>query len=453
MSIFNDHLNLVDVKYLLDDTLKCASSNPIKIKYIIINKSFTNKEIVLKYFPLVQFKYIEDIDSNYEKYIKYKNKYLQLKYNNCTMLYNHSGGTKYIKDMKQSYEIINKYFQDKDICTIDDIIVNNIMILSDIHGITKGYGGGYLLSGTIDKIDCVFKLFKIYETKEIPDKNINEIGLTHYVSDYFLNHVNEKITDNFVTFFHMKRCMNFLIQDYPLSTLISEQISIKDKTTDDVNIMIVEKVIGDLRGFLESFLTKNTEPLSHEKKIETIEFLDSILFQIIYTLYVFDKEFKGFIHGDLHLGNILIKTEKNKTKKYKIIRYLDDDPIDFNIEVKTFGVTPALWDFATSYIHTINEKIIDNNKDILDKYFGYRKTNKLIQYNKHIINTDLSFLLNSIKLLTLKYHIPIEYINELEEIFTGKTILRIFNIFLQKISEKYENNDITHTSCDYYYHE
>ena len=68
MSIFNDHINLVNIKKSIDDILVDALNNPIKIKYAIINKSF-DKKIVLKYFPDIEFKYIEEIDKFYMKYI------------------------------------------------------------------------------------------------------------------------------------------------------------------------------------------------------------------------------------------------------------------------------------------------------------------------------------------------------------------------------------------------
>ena len=73
MSIINDHINLVNINRPIDEVLLKAIKNPIKIKYAVITKEF-DKDSVLKYFPTIIFKYIEDIDEMYVKYVKYKNK-------------------------------------------------------------------------------------------------------------------------------------------------------------------------------------------------------------------------------------------------------------------------------------------------------------------------------------------------------------------------------------------
>lgn len=124
--------------------------------------------------------------------------------------------------------------------------------------------------------------------------------------------------------------------------------------------MVVEKVFGDLRVFLESKLIEKTQIFTDNNKTNIIKLLDSIFFQIVYTLFVFNKEFGGFVHGDLHLGNILIGTEKKLTKKYKIRMEFDlsesdmsnesDGYQDYLIEVNTYGITPKIYDFATTYV-------------------------------------------------------------------------------------------------------
>jgi len=430
MSIINDHINLVYVKEeSIEDILISSIDNPIPLNYAIITKDF-NKASVLKYFPSIKFKYIEHIDELYVKYVKYKSKYLKLK--------KQLGGT-CISEMNNNYEKINKYFSEKDICSIEDISIYRILILSENTGATRGFGGGYLYSGMVEDVECVFKFLPIFKTSE-PDKNINEIGITHYISDYFLNNTNKKLTDNFVTFYHSKRCSDFLLQEYPLNLELKEKVP-KDLVNNDLNVMIVEKVHGDLKGYLEKILVKKTETVSTEKNIEIIKKLDSILFQIIYTLYIFNKEFDGFVHGDLHMGNILIKNEPLlKTKTYKIIRYYDSEKIEYNIEIETDMVSPKIWDFATSFVGNINKNIHE-----YDKYFTYKKDNHLIIYPHQVSNKDLLFLLQSICTLGSTYHLPKEYIDELQELFRNN-INKIFNVFLGRIKEKTEL-----TEYDYYF--
>jgi len=420
MSIINDHINLVYVKEeSIEDILISSIHNPIPLNYAIITKDF-NKASVLKYFPNIKFKYIENIDELYVKYVKYKSKYLKLK--------KQLGGTN-ISEMNNNYEKINKYFLEKDICSIEDISIYEMLILSKDTGATQGFGGGYLYSGRVEDIECVFKFLPIYETVK-PDKNINEIGITYYISDYFLNHDNKKLTDNFVTFYHSKRCSDFLLQEYPLNSELREKVP-EDLVNKDLNVMIVEKVHGDLKGYLEKILVIKTKTVSDEENAKIIKKLDSILFQIIYTLYIFNKEFDGFVHGDLHIGNILIKNEPLlKTKTYKIIRYYDSEKIEYNIEIETDMVAPKIWDFATSFVGKINKNIHE-----YDKYFTYKKDNNLIIYPHQVINKDLLFLLQSICTLGSTYHLPKEYIDELQELFRNN-INKIFNVFLGRVSEK-----------------
>lgn len=470
MSIINDHINLVNINRPIDEVLLKAIKNPIKIKYAVITKEF-DKDSVLKYFPTIIFKYIEDIDDMYVKYVKYKNKYMNLK--------KQLGGSN-IDVMKENYIKINTHFTGSDICTIEDITIYNMINLTKEVGATEGFGGGFLLSGMVEDVECVFKLLKINEVGSIPDININEIGITNYISDYFINHSNKKLTDNFITFYHQKKCDKFLLQDYQLSKMISTKISSGaiPTTSTDINIMIVEKVDGDLRGFIMSKLIEKqfnkdgkVKELSGEEKTEMESkneeiklILDSVLFQIIYTLYIFKKEFGTFIHGDLHMGNILLKGEPLETKKYKINRYLDSDDLsdvtEYDIKLNTFGITPKIWDFATSYVGTVNNKIKEKEEAFINKYFNYSKgkisaagdhiDDKLIYYPSPIKDNDIIFLLNSILLLSVKYYIPDVYISQLIADFAGKSIDRIFNIFLGKIEESYKDRDITLDNCDYF---
>lgn len=70
----NDHINLININESVENILKKSLYNPIKIKYAIITKDF-DKDIVLKYYPSIEFKYIEQFDELYLKYHKYKTKY------------------------------------------------------------------------------------------------------------------------------------------------------------------------------------------------------------------------------------------------------------------------------------------------------------------------------------------------------------------------------------------
>ncbi len=63
----NNHINLLNLNDSIENILKKSFNNPIKIKYAIITKDF-DKDSVLKYYPEIEFKYIEQIDELYLKY-------------------------------------------------------------------------------------------------------------------------------------------------------------------------------------------------------------------------------------------------------------------------------------------------------------------------------------------------------------------------------------------------
>ncbi len=126
---------------------------------------------------------------------------------------------------------------------------------------------------------------------------------------------------------------------------------------------------------------------------------------------------------------------------------------DYLIEVNTYCITPKIYDFATTYVKYINDKINQPNDNIfIDKYFSYKKNNKLIYYQSLVKNNDMYFLLESIiKFLSNKYHLPQDYISEIKTIFQNKSIEQIFKIFLNKMILTNQNEDIDDTNYDYLY--
>lgn len=435
MSVFNDTLNIVYNKKPLEELLQEYLTHPIKIKNIVITKEFDSKDIVLKYYPDINFRYIEHIDSFYTKYIKYKNKYFKLKQNS---------GLTYIIENKNK---IQKHFSSFEFCSIEDISIYNIFHLNDMEGITTGYSGGVLYCGMIEDIETVFKFFNM---KEITDSNSNEIGITNYISDYILNNNNKKLTDNITGFYYSIRCVDYLIQDYPFIEEL--RMKLPKHNYNDIQMMIVEKVNGDLKGFLKNYLPNKNKLITNNEKKNIIKMFDSIIFQVIYILYLLDYHMDGFIHGDLHLGNILIKPTKNINTTFHITRkiYYDDeepDSIVSKIKLNTFGIIPKLWDFSTSYVGSINKNLTD--KTFTDKYFSYLGNIKPIKFNNKPLNKDIKFFLESIMLLSSIYYIPSEYISELINNFEGKSITRIFSIFLSTIESKYTDNNIDQQSSDF----
>jgi hypothetical protein len=147
--------------------------------------------------------------------------------------------------------------------------------------------------------------------------------------------------------------------------------------------MIVEKVAGDLKNYLE-------------KNIDSENFINifiSFLIQICYTLLVFQSKFEGFYHGDLHCGNILYSIIDQSHKIYKYEKII--------IKVETFSMCPKIWDFETSILTNVNNLLIENNNDIIQKYFNYIGDNKPTTYthNAYCVEKDIYGLINSFLLI------------------------------------------------------
>ncbi len=320
------------------------------------------------------------------KYLKYKNKYLSLK------MY---GGSPFLDRVKS-------YFAGKDICTKDDLFISDFKSLTPSTGATIGYGGALVYYGNINTpegmIPVVVKFFSLIANrptgaKDKTDKGVNEIGLTHYISNHFLKPENKKLTNNFTTFYYNIKCSDYILKTFEQSKAL---LSGTRQTTEpiinnDSNIMIVEKLSGDLKGYIKA---KIGNP-------NLFKIVISILIQIALTLIIFNKEFKFFSHGDFHSGNILLLIDP--AINIKKIRYTSQF-FDYKINLNTYNIIPKIWDFATSNLKVINDQF---KKDIKPSpFFDYLGTVKPLIHTQDAgyetgITNDVRYLFSSI-LLDLK---------------------------------------------------
>ena len=101
----------------------------------------------------------------------------------------------------------------------------------------------------------------------------------------------------------------------------------------------------------------NSSIRDHKWNINDIEILKSLLTQtILTTLMAFQK--LGFLHGDLHLDNILFKPTKQKIIYYG------------TIPIKTYGYKIVIMDFEASFINISQEKHIEYYWDNLLNMFS-----------------------------------------------------------------------------------
>lgn len=111
----------------------------------------------------------------------------------------------------------------------------------------------------------------------------------------------------------------------------------------------------------------------------------SLLFQIVYTVYVIKRMYPGFHHYDLHMDNVMLKIDpkyKYKVSNQKYIVYTIDD---VSYTVPYFGVVPKIIDFGFAMIP--EEGIISNIVE--DKRIMYKRSKNDLLFLFHHINYAL----------------------------------------------------------------
>jgi hypothetical protein len=143
-----------------------------------------------------------------------------------------------------------------------------------------------------------------------------------------------------------------------------------EKIDDQKRVVLIMPFIAD--GSIKKF----------NWSTDNFDVLKSVLQQTIMSIcYAYDK--CGFIHGDLHLDNILLK----KTKK-NVIVYGD------NIKIKTYGYKIIIMDFDSSFINIEHQSGIEfywlNLYNVLSRVnsdIGNSKGDKINMNNMNKITT------------------------------------------------------------------
>ncbi len=352
------------------------------------------------------------------KYLKYKNKYLTLK------MYGGNPSTILAR--------VKKFFEGKDICSKDDLFISEFRSLSASTGATQGHGGALVYFGNINAPDgiipVVVKFFSLLnnsvteDTKVKTDKAINEIGITHYISHHFLKDDKKNLTDNFTVFYYNIKCSEYITKAFEQSKalLTGSKVPPNAALNNDSNIMIVEKLSGDLKGYIKNNIANDN----------FFKVILSILIQIALTLLVFNKEFGYFEHRDFHCGNVLLLIDP--TKAVKKIRYTTE-AYEYKINLNTYNIIPKIWDLATAYLGVLNDQFKKNVNPT--PFFDYLGTLKPVTHSPNAgketgITKDFKFLLEQL-------------MGELNDVAKSKSIANITTsplfLFLKSNHEKIRN--------------
>jgi hypothetical protein len=315
---------------------------------------------------------------------------------------------------KGTIKKVREYYKDHDICSSPKFHLNNFrsllgqtfgtsnstLFLGDITigDIEEGYSRLPVIIKEIT-IPCKYTGYKNIQERwarfkrddteskySDNDLQINEIGYTNILSDYLLlkkNRDNTNITSHVPLFYFYANCKNIYPNNENKSLCTGEDIKqinpphLVDDTrlyknlyklyqnasfTEDTNLMIVEKLDGDVSALIENILEEIKQDLEHMtsglEKLSNI--LKSIYYQLIYILLVLNTEFKKFCHNDLHLGNILFL---KKNPENMVCDIYSDGKYTRKI-FNDCGFIIKLWDFGTSYLKIISDIIKKQTKEI-----------------------------------------------------------------------------------------
>jgi len=264
----------------------------------------------------------------YEKYIKYKNKYINLRDNNNILV----GGKRKNKRIENSK------------CDIEET-----------DKILFGDGGSTSII-VITKDKRVYKIFTLYDY--IQDKKLEEnIKLNNegvmteinIMKELTKNIIDKKISEHIVKYIGMNECKNakLLFKKCPGSYV--EFMKIEDekknklcktyyrsypikKINDEYKVVEVEYCDYSSGDFISD--------ISRLGEIEMEKYLDIFFFQIIYTIVKIQEIYPNFIHNDLFMRNILGKREKDNNNYYE---YKYNDKIYYVPQKKYY---PKINDFG-----------------------------------------------------------------------------------------------------------
>ena len=171
--------------------------------------------------------------------------------------------------------------------------------------------------------------------------------------------ISNNITPHIVYYLYHQKVTN---KCKALKFLNLKRLEVEELVRTHSNMLISEFIEGNS---LDNWVYDIYE---NDNKIEDDEWL-IIIFQIIYTLCIFQKKYK-LMHNDMHYGNILMDTSLKK---------IDNQYFVYKIKNKTFyipnrGFLPKVWDLEFSMSYSTKIPDYYPNKFILAKYDHDKKT-------------------------------------------------------------------------------
>lgn len=323
---------------------------------------------------------------------------------------------------------------------IDIGIINSIFNTTGQKLVPKGYyhGDDKHIKVREYKNESVL-LYKL--SKEVFKKSTPSFPII--INSIDLQGVNINVWDN-----------SSLIEKIKNSKMISsnKKYNLKDVFSGRLTMFIME----DCGETLSKYITNGGQLLGDI--ISNKEALQSVLFQILHSIYILNKI--GFIHGDTHLANITVReTVKwfNKLKNDIIVKKnnnlyslfaIDNDKYKVNF----YGAYITLIDLGRS----INIENIENNKNelvlLLKKLLNNLSIDNQINV-KNISNNDILILYNLCDIYKIIQGVStfMRTSTSFDSGSSGKFIKNTENIIIKKIKLLLSNKDVNDIKPLYLY--
>ncbi len=304
---------------------------------------------------------------NYNKYLKYKNKYCNLKTQYLLSKRNQTGGN---MNFDMNFTI---YTECQNNPRYSNPCLENFGVeldsLSKMEGKDRSSQSEMIIGTSKLNIDdknypIAIKVFmsqctSILNRRERPDELqfLNEISICKQLTELFLRtrqlqniswfYYGGICEYSFETENRMSKCSGKQIlgdhhiysQDNRRNSFMRHWYDYYNNipSGDTTSFMIVEKSTGSMNSLLETHKRNNTN-----LKIDTLQTIMSLILQTLLALNVINNHqyVAYFNHNDLHTGNVLYSPT-------------DEDVITFNLEngnirLRTFNILAKIWDFGTS---------------------------------------------------------------------------------------------------------
>lgn len=218
-----------------------------------------------------------------------------------------------------------------------------------------------------------------------------------------------------------------MINDIICDLLLRVELKMFDTAYD---LVLVEYCSDDLGNMMQRYMMKIKNKNNEAIIDEFIAELSRILFQLIFTIAIIKNDYKGFIHNDFFIRNILISAEKKYTKN-DYVAYHYNNKIFY---LRANGSYAKINDFGTTVLVGELEPASFKLEENIRKYFNqnpYNEKNDIYNLLHDIYNGE-NLGARSLMTLMTDYRIPMmkmsKIIKFIKKFIDIKTMDKIWGI-------------------------